>query len=177
MRTLMVVTDKGSVIQEGVDMVCVLDDEDAGLVATHCWHIQTARKTFYAQTNVRHPTGPQRHTALSMHRLILGLQFGDGRQVDHADGDGLNNRRSNLREASHQQNMANRSAVRGSTSAFKGVHFDKGTGLWRAQIGVNGHQRHLGCFAAEADAAEAYDLAAVEAHGDLARLNLYARRG
>lgn len=104
-----------------------------------------------------------------MHRVILGAE--PGKEVDHRDGDPLNNQRSNLRLCTHAENMKNRAAHRGSVSRFKGVYPDPRRSVWRAQIRSNGSKASLGTFTREEDAARAYDEAALRLHGDFARLN------
>jgi hypothetical protein len=108
-----------------------------------------------------------------MHRLVIGA--GPGDKVDHVNRDGLDNRRINLRLATSSQNSANRIADRrrnGTSSAYKGVSWDKSRQRWTTYITVDGHHRHLGRYATELEAAAAYDAAAEEAWGDFARLNL-----
>lgn len=103
-----------------------------------------------------------------MHRLILGIDIsGD---IDHRDGDGLNNRRYNLRQATRAQNNANQQ-VTPHTSKFKGVCWDKNRGKWSAKIKVDGIIRNLGRYDREEDAGHAYDIAAFNVFGEFARLN------
>jgi hypothetical protein len=108
-----------------------------------------------------------------MHRLILAPP--DGMEVDHADRNGLNNRRANLRIATRAQNLQNRGSHtrsgQPSTSEFKGVSWDKARAAWKANINVHGRQEHLGRYSSEVEAARAYDLRAHEAFGPFAFLN------
>ncbi len=107
-----------------------------------------------------------------MHRLILELpSYADMRvDVDHVNGDGLDNRRANLRITTRAQNLANSGGREGS-STYKGVSFESQTSRWKAQITVDGRNRSLGRYDTEEEAATAYNLAAVEAWGEHARLN------
>ena len=98
--------------------------------------------------------------------LIPRLEF-----TDHINGDGLDNRRDNLRVASKRQNNANRAKRPGFTSAYLGVCTTRG-GRWLAEISDGGRQRYLGQFDTEAEAALAYNAAALEVHGEFARLNV-----
>ena len=109
----------------------------------------------------------------SLHRLIMGLTFGDKRMVDHIDGDGLNNRRSNLRIATVTQNQWNRRANKSPdrTSRFKGVGFYPNKNCWRARITIDGKPTHIGYFLKEIDAAKAYDEVASRVHGEFSLLN------
>jgi len=109
-----------------------------------------------------------------MHRVILGAP--KGFEVDHINGDGLDNRRENLRLASQSQNSANTGKPKrpdGSahTSQFKGVTWDPMRRKWQSKITVLGKCRSLGRFLCEEEAARAYDLAALSTWGEFAQLN------
>ena len=104
-----------------------------------------------------------------MHGLIMPAP--DGQFVDHINGNGLDNRRENLRLVTHQQNSFNQKH-HGGSSKFKGVSIDRISGSWRAYITVDGKRKHLGRHGTEIDAAKAYDMAAKEFFGEYAKLNL-----
>lgn len=147
--------------------VALVDDTDYDLVMQYRWCVkEQARRriggtTTYAVANVK-PDG--RHTTLLMHKLITGWP-----QTDHADRDGLNNQRLNLRPASDSENMANRPGLPDTSSRFKGVSWFQGA--WVASAGIRGHKVYLGRFADETAAARAYDTAARAAWGEYARVN------
>lgn len=107
------------------------------------------------------------------HRVIWAMHTGawPTEQIDHIDGNPRNNCISNLREATQAQNARNRRSLDRSSSSYVGVCWDKLTQKWRAQIGTEGRNKHIGLFEDEAAAARAYDLAARQHHGDFARLN------
>lgn len=90
-----------------------------------------------------------------------------GKVVDHIDGDGLNNRRSNLRICSTSENMMNRGKQLNNTSGFKGVFRERKK--WRARIRVNGNAIYLGCFDDKLKAYEAYKKACIKYHGEYAK--------
>jgi hypothetical protein len=94
----------------------------------------------------------------------------EGMVVDHIDGNGLHNCRFNLRVCTREQNIYN-SCRKGGTSQFKGVHFEKATGGWRATITFKHEPFNLGLFGDEAEAARAYDRKAIELFGEFAYLN------
>lgn len=142
----------------------VVDDEDHGRLAQHKWSafvVESGRKVYAVRREGRR--------FIYMHREIVGASQGQG--VDHRDGDGLNNLRSNLRFANQSQNMANRGAQANNTSGYKGVYWHKPRAKWKAQITVNKITKHLGYFADSAEAAEAYDQAARQAWGSFALPN------
>lgn len=103
-----------------------------------------------------------------LHRLIIETD----RVIDHINGDGLDNRRANLRPCLRRENVLN-SAKTGlpTTSRYKGVCWLSRTRKWQAYIKVNRKQRSLGYFDNEVDAALAYNAAARIEFGEFAWLN------
>lgn len=144
--------------------VALVDDEDYDRVSQYKWHSNPHGRTTYAQRTDR--SGDQRTTEL-LHRFILRTSAED--LVDHIDGDGLNNTRSNLRLATHSQNMKNRRKHRNNKSGYTGVHWNKTNQRWRARIKAEGKSIHLGYFVDAEEAAQARDRAAAELHGDFMR--------
>ena len=126
-------------------------------------------RSFYARRDVWNGT---RCVHIPMHRQILGLEEGNPLQGDHKEpSETLDNRRSNLRLATRQQNMQNRRIQKNNKCGFKGVSYHKNTEMWRAQIKVNGKQITLGRRkTAEAAYLELYVPAAHEYYGEFARV-------
>lgn len=140
----------------------LIDDKDFELVSQFRWILVRGGKGFYAVT----ASGPK-GKPISLHRLLVDPD--QENEVDHASGDGLDNRRSNLRECTHKQNLRNRKKQPNTTSRFKGVSLT--SGKWVAQIEQNGEQMRLGRFKSEFKAARAYDTAARVFFGSFARTN------
>lgn len=106
------------------------------------------------------------------HRVAWALHTGnwpDG-EIDHRDGERGNNRFTNLREASHQQNQWNKGRMNTNRSGFKGVHKHAQNGNWIAQIRVAGSTKHLGCFDTAEKASHAYQQASLKHHQSFARI-------
>jgi hypothetical protein len=153
------------------------DAADAEWLARWKWTAkerQSANTTrWYACRNEN--IGGKSHTVF-MHRQILGLGAVEESEVDFVDfwnGDGLDNRRQNLRPCSGSQNNANRQS-QAKHSGFKGVYFTPGRDLkrpYRVTIMKNRHSVYLGHFASAEEGARAYDLAAIRMFGAFARLN------
>jgi hypothetical protein len=169
-RTSVTDTDLISLTQGKVALV---DSDDLGHIAPYRWTAIRSRNTWYAKAHVGKQT-------IYMHRLIkLGSDGLTAKcKVDHHNGNGLDNRRHNLRAATHAQNMMNsvgRPDVR--KSGFKGVSVRKhACKPFRACIEAQGKQKHLGYFASEVEAARAYDDAAILCFGSYARLNFPERQ-
>lgn len=136
-----------------------VDPEDVPLISQHVWQACKSHRTNYARGG-----SCRKGTRVLMHNLIFGVR--DGYRVDHKDGNGLNNRRSNLRWATRAQNAANNSGGVRGRSKFWGV-----SGGWVATIAHNNKRIRIGVFATEEEAARAYDEAAKKYHGEFARLN------
>lgn len=142
----------------------LINESDLKLVSEYDWCLnkkETGKRTEYVRTH---------EGSMKMHQLFLG-EPPEGQVIDHINGDGLDNRRTNLRFCTHSENHANERKRRGGTSVFKGVSFDSNRDKWSAKIMVNGETRNLGRFDDESAAAIAYDLAAVEIYGQYARTN------
>jgi hypothetical protein len=110
------------------------------------WHAVKNRDTWYAARNEANPSGGRRIT-VKMHREVLGLPR-SGKEIlgEHRDGNGLNNTVSNLRKATHPQNLRNRPAQKNNKTGMKGVCRVARSSTFRAQINDNGKVIHLGCF-------------------------------
>jgi hypothetical protein len=111
-------------------------------------------------------SGPQRQW---MHRVVCPAPTGV--EVDHINGDTLDNRRSNLRHATKAQQQHNSKMRSHNKSGFKGVILDHRNGHWMAKIVVAGKLKHAGSFPAIVEAARAYDSAAKKHFGEFARTN------
>lgn len=122
------------------------------------------------RTNTYYASRTSSGRAFQMHREVLGVAHGDPRVVDHINGDGLDNRRSNLRIASRQDNCRNSKKPRTNTSGLKGVSFRKDNKKWASYICIGaGKQIHLGMFESAVAAHAAYCEAAKIYHGEFAR--------
>lgn len=142
--------------------VAIVDDEDFEWLSRYKW---CYTKAGYA---VRASRINGKRRTVYMHREIL--QAPAGLEVDHINGDKLDNRRSNLRIVTKQQNMFNQRPRKGS-SRYKGVTWFSRTQKWRAFIKIDGKFRSLGYFDDEKEAALAYDRAARELFGEYAKTN------
>jgi hypothetical protein len=131
-----------------------VDDEDYEYLHQWTWFLN---KDGYA---VRYTTNKGKRLTIRMHRMLV-----EGREVDHRDGNPLNNQRNNLRAVTHQQNIFNNRKHKDGSSQYKGV--SKHRGKWRVQI----HSINLGSFTEERHAAMCYDLNAKALFGEYARLN------
>lgn len=116
--------------------------------------------TFYAATTLK---GGRK---MYMHRMVLGLAFGDKRMADHINRDGLDNRDSNLRFATPSQNCHNATTRIDNGSGFKGVSFHKRDKRFQAYIHADRVYKHLGYFGTAEEAHAAYCEAAKRLHGE-----------
>lgn len=151
----------------------IVDAWDYPKVSTITWHAQQGRCTYYAGTTI---ILNGKRTTVQMQRFLMGvsgLRRNSGRAgvfVDHINGNGLDNRRVNLRLCTALENTYNRRAKKNCISKFKGVSV-RYRNRWRARITVGKKMIDLGSYDSEIQAAEAYDMAALKYHGKFARLN------
>lgn len=145
----------------------LVDDEDYEKINRFKWHYAAG----YARRNVRLNNGKRK--IIFMHRIIA--ETPDGLYCDHINGDTLDNRKSNLRNVTKQQNNWNAKKKTKATSKYKGVYFFKRDkdqiGKWGARIQVDGKLIRLGYFSSEIEAALAYNRAAKKYFGEYAVLN------
>ena len=147
----------------------LIDAEDFDRVSNLTWHLLDQKKpTQYAITNM---VIGGKMTTVRMHRFIMKAL--PGVEYDHRDGDGLNNRKFNLRKCTSSENSMNSRPRHGSTSKYKGVCRNNQKNKWRSTIKVNGKYIHLGNFKDELAAALAYDAAALKYFGEFARPNVH----
>ena len=163
------------------ELEVLIDDEDLESVQEHTWHvIKAPNGKFYVNTHVKHPDGGiyesgrnkgrLKGTLLQLHRLIAKAP--KGKVVDHINGNPLDNRRENLRIATHKQNSMNRMKTRThkgkpTSSKYQGVSYITSRNRWQARC--SRHQ--VGYFKEESEAARAYDEKAKELFGEYANLN------
>jgi hypothetical protein len=143
--------------------VAVVDDEDyERVIAAGPWRAQHINRAW----RVRRWAGKH---MLPLANFVLDVPIGT--IVDHKDRNALNNTRSNLRTATHSENMHNRTKSRWTTSPYYGVSRASRPHKWQARITKKGQQYHLGTYDDPTVAARAYDKKARELYGDMARLN------
>ena len=140
----------------------LIDEADADLIAAHRWSLMPGRRTPYAVTRIGGRT-------VYMHRLLLGHPR---LSVDHINGDGLDNRRANLREATASEQQRNSRAKGSRYSPYRGVTWRKAAPCWAAQIQLPNKKRVTKYCQSAIEAAKAYNAMASEYFGEFARLNM-----
>lgn len=157
------------------------DLEDYDIIKQYCWHIHRQySKNYYGNINheksyvitncIKECNGTKKRCGIRLHRLIMGIADDNSNLVvDHIDGNGCNNIKSNLRICSQTENTRNVKPRTNTSSIYKGVH--KARGKWVAKITKNNKEHYLGSYETEEQAAEVYNKAATELFGEFARLN------
>ena len=132
-------------------LVAIIDDEDFESISKFTWNAKANYNTFYAATGKK---------TTYMHRLLCPRL--NGMVVDHINGDGLDNRKENLRCASPTINRLNSRISKHNTSGYVGVSLEKRTGRWTSSVRLFGQNIHLGTFSTKEEAALVHDLALIE---------------
>lgn len=136
----------------------LIDKEDYERVKTHQWYIG---KNGYPVTNVN-------RTPITLHRYLIDT---DKETIDHINGNPLDNRKTNLRPATHRENSYNAKVSKNNKSGYKGVWWSRDKRKYCAEIHINRKKIHLGYFTKPEEAAKAYDKAAVQYFGSFAKTN------
>jgi hypothetical protein len=140
----------------------IVDEADASwLTDLAFWRLNGMKR--YAVARCRNSND---HVNIFMHRIILNVD--NGFYVDHINGNGLDNRRSNLRQCTKSENQWNSRIQSNNTSGFKGVDWSKLKNKWRAKIKVGGVRIELGYFDDIEMASEAVAAARIKLHGEFA---------
>lgn len=131
----------------------IIDGADVPLASAATWRLfigHLGNRYAYRQMRV-----DGKRVILFLHRVLLGLGSGHDPEIDHANRDGLDNRRANLRLATHAANMQNRPSHRGSTSQYRGVRWHRRRRKWIATVKISGKETYIGQFDIEQEAADA----------------------
>lgn len=143
-------------------MFTIIDRTDAEIGLSRHWQALRARKNVFYAAGAR---------SVLLHRLIVGLEKGDSRVVDHINRKTLDNRRHNLRVCESRENLRNTPKSIRNTSGFKGVSWDASKKRWYATICLDNKRIALGRFKTAREAAKAYNKGAIKYHGEFACLN------
>ena len=151
-------------------MYAIVDPDDYETLCFYNWHAKKGPRTYYAVHSITNGK-KQKRKNLYMHQLVLKVP--PNMYCDHINQNGLDNRKQNLRPATHTQNVWNRRKFKkpNPTSKYIGVDWSKSLKKFRARITVNGKRLHLGSFDTPEQAAKAYDSAAKKFHGQFASTN------
>lgn len=148
----------------------IVDDDDYEEASQYIWTLVEWRGKQYAKRKVK--VAPYTYITESLHFWLTGWAY-----VDHIDGDGLNNQRSNLREVTHKKNLQyQKPQNRKKSSAYRGIAWFKPREKWRARLKCNGIEVHIGYFDNEHDAAEAWNKKALEYYGPESFQNVIERK-
>lgn len=145
----------------------LVDDADYECLKQFNWRIRITGRQVYAIRDLPKHKGKRR--TMPIQRFLLNAH--PPLYIDHINSDGLDNRRSNLRICTKQQNNMNQRPQVGKSSVYKGVTWRTRDKIWAAQIHINKKTIHLGHFKLETDAARAYNEAAKIYFGEFAKLN------
>jgi hypothetical protein len=153
-----------------------IDDDDFNKISKYHWWGKVIKRTLkngvswlslpYIYTT---PWINGKGTTLYLHQVILDCP--KGFEIDHANGDGSDNRKENLRVCTKHENRRNSQKNHNNTSGYKGVFYRKDSKNWSSQIRVNGKIKKLGSFKTKEEAAIAYNVAAQKYYKEFAKLN------
>lgn len=150
------------------DIHAIVDDEDYERLNKFKWSLQEGKNTYYAARNDK-SSGKRKY--IYLHRAVLNVT--DSKiLVDHINGNGLDNRKSNLRLCNNSKNQANRVKSKHSTQPYRGIRRRRTLqDKYEARIRFKGKEYYLGRFDTAEEAALMYDLTLIAFHGEFANTN------
>lgn len=137
----------------------LVDDEDFEELSKYKWYSSRVEHLFYPRRSVKTEKG---QLTIRMYRQIMGLEHGDGKIVDHINGNPLDNRRQNIRICTFSENAWNQKNKKNNTSGVKGVSWLKRNKKWIVRIGFNRNRIYLGLFKTLKEASKVYEEKAKE---------------
>lgn len=146
----------------------LVDDSDYDELSNYKWCVIKNLNTFYATS---HAYIDDKRTTIRMHRIIMNPP--EGMIIDHKNGDGLDNQKSNLRICTYSENSRNINSHKNSTSKYIGVSYSSSYGTWLSMIMVDGKNKSLGYFKTELEAAIIRNIAARKYYKEFAKLNKF----
>lgn len=152
--------------KKGKGIFVLVDDEDFDYLNQWKWGF--SNRGYASRPKWLLPRKLNKQTTVYMHRLILNFPI---LEVDHINGNKLDNRKENLRLVNDYQSALNRGKHRDNKSGYKGVSWVKRDGKYKAEITINKQYNYLGLFDSKEEAAKAYDEMANKYHGEYAKLN------
>jgi len=144
--------------------VAIVDEDDVSRVNQYHWH---TNPDGYAISNIWYEG---RRTSISMHRYVMGCVPRDGKELDHINGNRLDNRKENLRFVEHIHNTWNTVKKKTASCTYKGITKND-SGGFDTQITVKGKTTFLGAYKDERECAKIYDIASAMFHGEYAKFN------
>ncbi len=148
----------------------IVDDADYDELIKHKWwfrDVKSEKRVGYAARSVR-VNGKKK--AIHMHRQVMGLSWDTSIQVDHIDGNGLNNQRHNLRICNNSQNHMNQKILKNNTTGYMGVYYEKRHNSYVSYINVNKKRYHVGAFKTFEEAKTARINAEIKHFGEFRRV-------
>lgn len=164
--------EKGVKIKITKGFYSLIDEEDFLRVSKFKWSASVYKNNFYAITDI-YQKNKKKKIRTGMHRFLMN--FPKNKDVDHINGNGLDNRKINLRVCSRSQNSMNRDKSSLNKSGYKGVSWCKAMNSWQACISFNRKTIYLGCYSTPKKAHEIYSIAAKKYYGEFAYIKKIGR--